>query len=715
MKRYAVSTFLVGLLLGAPAIASEALFELLPQDAVAAFYVERPQRALPPDLIDPLLEAGLGDKAAAEQVAEAIKRIPGAFIIGILPPPSRDSDDVGVFVALELSGPRVNLDDLVEKTFFPAMEKLLEAPPGHRLKHGSGPPLPSAASQPAGAERPAGQSIRQVQKHPSGRTVFTWTVKDRIAFGSNRLQLARRWAAGDWPEKRWLDLPGVRKLLRGLPKEPAVRVLVNPLPLLREIENPRSNSLDELVLKFLAPEDAQAGAIDLAWDESAVMLRVAVALAEPPRGVARVLVRPASSSRALGLFPEDFVGIGRVGFGTASDIVEGLYALTDQFDPSISAEYREEIAEFRGETGVNWDTGILDNLVGEAAFGVRVDFTRQPPIGWAAVLPLNDETTFQAELDRLIGHFALPVSRARSDGLPIRKAAWGDETAVFFLTHGGFFILAGDKQTVAEIARRAGQGTSGVPASENLRACLAALGERNQMALMLDLDRLCEKAPMVPLVAGPALGPLLRQGSIGMAATVQEGVVHAELRWAVRSAGRRPQRPSRDGEEAGEAPKAGAGTASPSGAEAVAVLARTLSVALVEAQQMARRTVSMANMRGIGQGLHIYAADHEGRFPNDLAELVRTDVISLKALVSPYTGQGPTSIDEVNDKSYLLYRPGLSAASWPMEIVLAERETEAGGANFLFVDGHVEWIDDPVASDLIERIKRGEETVRYPE
>lgn len=709
MKRYSGLAGLALLLAASPTVASEPLLELIPEDAVVALYVERPQRALPPGLILPLLEAGLGDKAAAAQVAEAVKRIPGAFVIGLLPPPSRDSDDVTTFIALELSGPKVDLDDLVEKTFFPAMEKLLEAPPGHHLKHGSGSAAAGAASQPAGAERPAGKSIRQVQKHPSGRTVFTWTVKDRIAFGSTRLQLASRWAAGDWPEKRWLNLPGVRKLLRGLPKEPTLRVLVNPLPLLRELEKPKPNSLEEVALKFLVPEDAQAGAVDLAWDESALTLRLTVALAEPCGGVARVLARPANTSRALGLFPEDFVGIGRVGYGTASDIVEGLYALTDQFDPSISAEYREEIAEFRKETGVNWDTGILGNLVEEAAFGVRVDFTRQPPIGWAVVLPLGDEAAFRTEFDKLVDHFGLPVSDAVSEGLPVKKAAVGNGVEAFLVVHAGALILAGDKDTIVEIARRAAKGADGVPASENLRACHAALGENNQLAVMLDIDRLCEKAPIVPIAAGPVLGPLLRQGSVGLVATVKEGVAHAELRWAMRSMSRK-----RDQMAAGAA--AAAVTSPPSGDQAVAVLTQALSASLVEARGQAKRLVSAANMRGIAQGLHIYATDHKQKFPESLTELLRaTDAVNLQTMVSPYTGEGPSSINEVEDKAYLIYRPGLSTSHPPREIVLAERQTDGEGANFAFVDGHVEWIRDPIASELIGKIERGETTVRYPE
>ncbi len=293
-----------------------------------------------------------------------------------------------------------------------------------------------------------------------------------------------------------------------------------------------------------------------------------------------------------------------------------------------------------------------------------------------------------------------------SAGLPVKKAAVGNGVEIFLVVHGGAFILAGDKDTVAEIARRAAKGADGVPTSENLRACHAALGESNQLAVMLDIDRLCEKAPIVPIAAGPVLGPLLRQGSVGLMATVKEGVAHAELRWATRSVGR-----TRD-------PAAGAAavTSPPSGDQAVAVLAQALSASLVEARRQAKRVVSAANMRGIVQGLHMYASEHKGQFPESLAGLLRaTDAVNLKMLVSPYTGQGPSSIDEVDDKTYLIYRPGLATSSPVREIILAERKTDGEGANFVFVDGHVEWIRDPIASELIEKIERGEETVRYPD
>ncbi|MBK8269101.1 MAG: hypothetical protein IPK83_12660 [Planctomycetes bacterium] len=60
-----------------------------------------------------------------------------------------------------------------------------------------------------------------------------------------------------------------------------------------------------------------------------------------------------------------------------------------------------------------------------------------------------------------------------------------------------------------------------------------------------------------------------------------------------------------------------------------------------------------------------------------------------------------------------MYRPGLNHNSPPDEIVLAEKAIFAGnGANFLFVDGHVEFIAEPRASEIIEQIKSGAESVK---
>ncbi|MBK8269102.1 MAG: hypothetical protein IPK83_12665 [Planctomycetes bacterium] len=44
---------------------------------------------------------------------------------------------------------------------------------------------------------------------------------------------------------------------------------------------------------------------------------------------------------------------------------------------------------------------------------------------------------------------------------------------------------------------------------------------------------------------------------------------------------------------------------------------------LVNARNEAKKVVSMANMRGIGQAIYIYAADRKARFPESLEEMLR--------------------------------------------------------------------------------------------
>ncbi len=60
----------------------------------------------------------------------------------------------------------------------------------------------------------------------------------------------------------------------------------------------------------------------------------------------------------------------------------------------------------------------------------------------------------------------------------------------------------------------------------------------------------------------------------------------------------------------------------------------------------------------------------------------------------------------------LIFRPGLTTKSDPREILLAEREvTDSRGANFLFVDGHVEFIKEPRASELLEGSAMGRDVI----
>lgn len=673
------------------ASAADKLIELIPADAFAALYVERPQRALPPKLLEPFFHAMTGDKTQAAAWVEAVKRIRGPALIGFLtPPPGQEDPDL--FIIIELAGPPEEADELVEKSFLPVVEAALRNEGQEGLKFDK--------SQPA-------RRILQT----SGEPLFAYAVKEKLAFGSTRMPLSQRWLSGEWPKNRWVDQPGVRKLLGRLPREFSARVLFNPVPLLEKYPKPKPNSYDELTQKIFAPQDILAAAADVHWGAESLSIQLAAALAEECHGPFRNFARPATPARLLGVFPEDFVAVGRIGWNSPADLVAGAYAITDAFDPGISAEYREELEEFRKETGVDWDGGILGNL-GEMAFGVRVDFTRKSPVGWVLAFPIADEARFREQFDKLVDHFKLEFDDVEKDGLLVRKARLGKADSVGEktssaggLSAGGFWlaidkgvlIVGGDREIVADVAKQAAAGDRTEPASPNLRACCKVLGDVHHAAVMLDIEQLRNKVPIMPIAAGPALGPLLMQGFAGGALTVQEGVVRLNLLWSLRSAGRTSQ------------PAAASGPASPQAEDAFVALVRVLGESLAQARQQSRRVVSMANMSGIGKALYIYADGHKGAFPESLKALLRAmpDEVSLKQLVSPYDGKGPKSIDEVERKSYLVYRPGLTTADAQTRVLLGEREIHDGGACFLFLDGHVDFVLDPRASELLKEIAEG--------
>jgi len=674
----------LGLFSALRADAADSLIDLLPENTLAALHIPRPQRALAPAVLTPLFETLAPDKRTARLWTDAVKRLPGAVLIASVAPRGRDLADADLIIALSLRQPGASLDDLVDKTLLPAI-------------------LAAFGVSPDAARLDRGGNATQIYIRPSDRPVFAFAVRDKLAFGSTNPQLVLRWKAGAWPPRRWTDLPGARRVLARLPAAPSARIVFNPLPLVRRIEKPKPNSGLELALKVLAPEDVQAAAADLSWHGAALAIEVHVALAEECHGVARILTRPPSTPRSLGVFPPDFLAIARVGFGSGASIVHEIYALTDRFDDAISAEYRTELAEFNKEISVKFEQELLGNLVGEMAFGLRVDFTRRNPIGWAAVLPLRDSAAFSGQLDRLIAHFNLTFETSGETDPPIRTATGTYPFAL--LIHDGRLLLADSAETLVDITTCAG-GTGDPPVAPNLRACLTALGQPNQFCAMLDLDQLRRRVPILPMVVGPKFAPLLAKGSIGASSTFEEHAVRLNLRWSFANASD-PKRKDR--------PRSASDAPSTVAADALVTLIRSAVASAGAARRQSQQIISQSNMRTLGMALHTYAEKHHGAFPESLSDLLRAvpDIASLDRLVSPYDGHGPKSIDDVERQSYVIYRPGLSTKSDSREIVLAERDPgDRGGANFLFVDAHVQFIAEPRASELLQALRTGASEVR---
>lgn len=111
---------------------------------------------------------------------------------------------------------------------------------------------------------------------------------------------------------------------------------------------------------------------------------------------------------------------------------------------------------------------------------------------------------------------------------------------------------------------------------------------------------------------------------------------------------------------------------------------------LAQAREQAKRAVSMANLRGLGQACLVYANDHGDKFPDSLQQLVDDSLAVQKQLHSP------RDEDEDEDSVSYVYIAGQTTSADPRNVLVYERVFCDEGTNVLFLDGHVQWmkVDD---------------------
>lgn len=126
----------------------------------------------------------------------------------------------------------------------------------------------------------------------------------------------------------------------------------------------------------------------------------------------------------------------------------------------------------------------------------------------------------------------------------------------------------------------------------------------------------------------------------------------------------------------------------PSAVAGAALPVSILLPSLARAREMARRTVSAANLSGIGQGCFVYANDHEGEFPPDLQTLLDENYLMDDAVLH--------SPRHAPDERSYVYVAGQHSDTADYRNVLAyEIPVDDEGTNVLFADGHVQWMKLP--------------------
>jgi len=103
---------------------------------------------------------------------------------------------------------------------------------------------------------------------------------------------------------------------------------------------------------------------------------------------------------------------------------------------------------------------------------------------------------------------------------------------------------------------------------------------------------------------------------------------------------------------------------------------------LVRSATQAARRHSAENMKQILLGIIMYANNHKGEFPPDLAITVKDQDMSPDVLIDP--------LDPEQKLGFIYVRPSTPSRSTPADLPIVY-EQFAGGNNVGFADGHVEW------------------------
>jgi len=146
--------------------------------------------------------------------------------------------------------------------------------------------------------------------------------------------------------------------------------------------------------------------------------------------------------------------------------------------------------------------------------------------------------------------------------------------------------------------------------------------------------------------------------------------------------------------------------------------AAILLPSLNRSRLVANRVKSASNLRQIGQGMLLYANENKGKYPKTMGELLLTQDLTIEVFVNPATktktpmnkNKDEQALWVTKDSDYEYLGDGKTSQT-PADVVVAHEKfsPRAEGVNMLFGDGHVEFMLNAQAQQMLARQRANEE------
>lgn len=482
--------------------------------------------------------------------------------------------------------------------------------------------------------------------------------------------------------------------------------------------------------------DARALAWTGTFDGRDWSARAFLAAPAPRKGIWSAIDAKPVSDDALKLVPQTATVVSAGTFDPAR-LLAGVRATAGQIDPKSPANIDDALDRFRTMTGLDLQRDLLEPL------GDQWIAYNDPSVGGsysfslALLNKLDDPAKAEqslVQLGRAAGNFASGIAAKsgmvfamqettdngvtiRYAGLPIVRPAWAIKDGVLYVgifpqivsaaiartpQQGGKTIL--DNPGFADLRKRLGAGQQPPAAATSIRYLDLPQTVTMMYPTWLFVSGYAGFGDMFGVPVPPMLLPPLNDLAAQLAPAGSISWVD-DAGWHARGVSPFP----------GSAALAG----DPSSVAGPALLTSILLPSLNRARETANRVKCAANMRQIGMGILLYSNENRGKYPPDLATILRTQGITIDVFICPSGAAAvPPEIMAanadaqgawVNDNSaYVYVGQGLTNAAPADRVVLYEKSDnhDEDGMNFLYADGHVEWQTMETAQQLINAARQ---------